>query len=259
MITSGRPALLLRCFRVGPRISRLALAAWSSGGFVSYLSARSRARLRTLGWLAAGLAAPPAAAAQNRIEITPFLASYYTLSNLTEQNGVPLRNLPGTPPGSIVQDQENAPAFGLRVSYPVSGLLRVEGEFAYAPSYARLSQVPRLESYPTLGTRGKAHVFMASARGVFRPRRSNFFGTAGLGLVSRGGEFWDDQEADPPTRLAGVLGVGVRAAVSPKLTLVFSAETYLYSFSVESLNLRESDSRFQSDVLFSVGVPIGTR
>lgn len=235
------------------------VAAWSSGGSVSYLSARSRVRFRALVCLAAVLAVPPAVAAQTRFEITPFLASYYTLGNLTEQRSVPLGNLPGTPPGDIVQDQENAPAFGVRLSYPLSGLLRVEGELAYAPSYARLSQIPRVEPYPTLGTRAKASVFMASARAVFRPRRSNFFGTAGLGIVGRSGEFWDDQDADPPTRLAGVLGVGVRAAVSPKLTLVFSAETYLYSFSVESLNLRESDSRFQSDVLFSVGVPIGTR
>lgn len=198
-----------------------------------------------------------AARAQTSIEITPFLASFYALSSVSEQTNIPLTDFQGSPPGDVIREQRDGPAFGVRVSFPVTGVIRAEGEVAYALSDG--SQTARPRDFPEsgLGTTSNAHVILASARAVFRPRRQNFFGLAGLGVVARGGTFWDN--ADQSARLAGVVGFGVRAAVSPQLSLTFTAEAYLYSFNYSSSNVPNSDSKFQQDIVVSVGVPIGAR
>jgi hypothetical protein len=99
-------------------------------------------------------------------------------------------------------------------------------------------------------------VFLGSARAVLRPRRQNFYGLAGLGIVARGGDAWKGVEQK--AKVAGVLGIGVRAAVNPKLSLTFSAESYIYSFSLNSAQLFNSDSKLQADLVVAVGVPIGS-
>ena len=108
-------------------------------------------------------------------------------------------------------------------------MIRAEGEFAYALSDGQLAARPRDFPEAGLGATSDAHVILASARAVVRPRRQNFYGLAGIGLVTRGGTFWEN--ADQSARVAGVVGFGVRAAVSPQLSLNFTAEAYLYSFS----------------------------
>jgi outer membrane protein with beta-barrel domain len=218
----------------------------------------STSRRRSVSWSALLLiAAAGPARAQSSIEVTPFIASFYALSTVSEQTDVPLDDFQGSPPGDIVREQQDGPAFGVRVSYPVSGEIRAEGEVAYALSDGQLTARPRDFPESQLGATADAHVLLASARAVYRPRRQNFFGLAGIGVVTRGGDFWED--ADQSARVAGVVGLGVRAAVSPGLSLVFTAEAYLYSFSYSSSNVPNSENKFQQDLVVSVGVPIGAR
>ena len=203
------------------------------------------------------LLVPTAGAAQASVEITPFIGSFYALSSVSEQTDVPLPDFGGSPPGDIVREQEDGPMVGARVSFPLTGILRAEGSFGFAFSNGRLDQRPRVNPEAGFGVSGDGHVYMLSARALIRPRRQNFYGIAGLGVVGRGGKFWEN--ADQGARLAGVIGFGVRAAVSPRLSLNFSAEAFLYSFSYSSANVPNSDSKFQQDIVVAVGIPIGAR
>jgi hypothetical protein len=207
--------------------------------------------------LALALLVPTVAAAQASVEITPFIGSFYALSSVSEQTNVPLPSFGGAPPGDIVREQEDGPMIGARVSFPLTGVIRAEGSFGFAFSNGRLDQRPRLDPDAGFGVSADGHVYMLSARALIRPRRQNFYGIAGLGLVGRGGDFWEN--ADQSARVAGVIGFGVRAAVSPRLSLNFSAEAFLYSFSYSSANIPNSDSKFQQDIVVWVDIPIGMR
>jgi hypothetical protein len=218
---------------------------------------RPTSRRRGSPLLALLLLVPTVAAAQASVEITPFIGSFYALSSVSEQTNVPLPSFGGAPPGDIVREQEDGPMIGARVSFPLTGIIRAEGSFGFAFSNGRLDQRPRLDPDAGFGVSANGHVYMLSARALIRPRRQNFYGIAGLGLVGRGGDFWET--ADQSARVAGVIGFGVRAAVSPRLSLNFSAEAFLYSFSYSSANIPNSDSKFQQDIVVSVGIPIGTR
>ena len=218
---------------------------------------RPTSRRRGFAVLASLLLLPATVSAQASVEITPFIGSFYALSSVSEQTDVPLPSFGGAPPGDIVREQEDGPMLGARVSFPLSGTIRAEGALGFAFSNGRLDQRPRLDPDAGFGVSGDGHVYMVSARALIRPRRQNFYGIAGLGLVGRGGEFWED--ADQSARLAGVVGFGVRAAVSPRLSLNFSAEAFLYSFSYSSSSVPNSGSKFQQDIVVSVGIPIGAR
>jgi hypothetical protein len=202
------------------------------------------------------LAASGTSVAQAQVEVTPFVASYYPLSTLNERTDVPLPSFQGTPPGTINREQDNGPMLGARASTPLTGNIRLEGEFGVAFSNVSQSQLPRDSVGAGLTVRQSSHVFLGSARAVLRPRRQNFYGLAGLGIVARGGEAWKGVEQK--AKVAGVLGIGVRAAVNPKLSLTFSAESYIYSFSLNSAQLFNSDSKLQADLVVAVGVPIGS-
>ena len=94
-------------------------------------------------------------------------------------------------------------------------------------------------------------VIFGSLRAVYSPRRSNLFLLAGPAVVTRGGDAWDGVDKGDITDIGGVIGLGIRANVTPRFRLNITAESYLYSF-----NGGGPDSKFQSDILVSIGVPI---
>ncbi len=53
------------------------------------------------------------------------------------------------------------------------------------------------------------------------------------------------------TDFGGVIGFGFRANVTPRFRVNFTGESYLYSFNGGGTN-----SKFQSDILVSLGIPI---
>jgi hypothetical protein len=215
---------------------------------------RPTSRRRGSPLLALLLLVPTVAAAQASVEITPFIGSFYALSSVSEQTNVPLPSFGGAPPGDIVREQDDGPMIGARVSFPLTGIIRAEGSFGFAFSNGRLDQRPRLDPDAGFGVSANGHVYMLSARALIRPRRQNFYGIAGLGLVGRGGDSLET--ADQSARVAGVIELGVRRQPAPESQL--SAEAFLYSFSYSSANIPNSDSKFQQDIVVSVGIPIGT-
>jgi hypothetical protein len=199
---------------------------------------------RTAGLALALLLTAHEASAQGRIELTPFGASYYGLTHLAT----------GTDPNNgndLRIDQTNAFAVGARLSVPVGARLSVEGEFSFTMSGLRVTENDLFGPGVDGGVAQDGNIIHGSLRAVFSPRRSNLFLLAGPAIVRRGGDAWKGADGSDITDFGGVVGFGVRANVTPRFRLNFTAESYLYNF-----NGGASDGDFQADLLVSVGVPI---
>jgi hypothetical protein len=208
---------------------------------VSHTSVRSK--LLALSLLAL---APSALSAQARFEITPFIGSYYGLTHLTEQDNGGFLN-----DGPFTVDQNNALALGGRISIPLSPRFAVEGEFAYSKSGLSVKEEDAFGDGLDGGISQDAYSMYGSVRAVFTPARSNLFLIAGPAVIKKGGDAWEGIDSGDLTDFGGAVGFGIRANVTPRFRLNLTAETYLYSFQAG-----DADSKFQSDVLVSVGIPI---
>ncbi|MGH7613636.1 MAG: hypothetical protein ACREMW_06295 [Gemmatimonadales bacterium] len=204
--------------------------------------------------LGATLATPRAAGAQAKFEVTPFLGSFYALAKLcTDCNA----NNDGS---NFEGRQLNSAVFGGRLSYWVSRTIGVEAAFGYTPSRVEeredLAQPGFSQAVSATGT-----IMMVNGRLLFRPARTNLHFILGGGIVSRSGELWKllkDNQGTKLTSVGGVLGMGVRASVTPRFSLNISAEANLYSFDPTfGVGADPSNgSQLQADLLVSVGVPI---
>lgn len=201
-----------------------------------------RSQLIALSLLAA---APTALQAQARFEFTPFLASYYGLTPLSEQEGGPIAG------NDFSIEQNNAFAFGGRVSIPLSPRFAVEGEFTYTRSGLSVIEEDAFGDGLDGGISQDGNTIFSSIRAVISPPRSNLFLLAGPALIKRGGDAWEGVDSEDLTDFGGVVGFGIRANVTPRFRLNLTAESYLYSFQAG-----DSDTKFQADVLVSVGIPI---
>lgn len=195
---------------------------------------------------------PSAAQAQAKFELTPFVGSFYPLAKMcTDCN----HNNDGTNfQGRIL----NSAAVGGRLSYWVSNNIGIEGSFGWTPS--RLEEREDSAGFGN-AVSAKGHVLLASGRVLFRPQRTNLHFIVGGGIVTRGGEVWSRLKTTNGTKLtspAGILGIGVRASVTPKFALNIDAEGNFYSFDPHfGVGTNTSNgSKLQSDVLVTIGVPI---
>lgn len=197
------------------------------------------------------IAAPEAARAQGNVELTPFLGSFYALSKMcTDCNN---------DASSVRARQLNSAALGGRLTYMISNTLGIEASGSYTPSRIELSAEDTAGF--ALGASARGKVIMASARLLYRPARTNLRFIIGGGIVHRGGNAWKTQHDSAGTKLtspAAVLGVGVRAAVTPKFALLVSAEANLYSMDpmFGPTGDESNGKKLQSDVLVSIGIPI---
>ena len=199
----------------------------------------------------AAVATPRAARAQAKIELSPFVGSFYPLSKMCTDC---LKD------GSNIRTRiTNSAAVGARLSYSVSPTIGVEAAGAYTPSRFELS------AQDTTGlafaASAKGSVLLASGRVLFRPSRTNLHFIVGAGIVHLGGDQWKtlhDSAGTKLTSVAGILGLGVRAAVTPKFALLISAEANLYSFDPKTgpTGNESNGGKLQSDLLVTIGVPI---
>ena len=188
-----------------------------------------------------------ASSAWAQITLTPYAGSFYGFGKL-----VNILN------GTLTAEQTNTAVFGARLSFPIGAVFSVEGAAAYANSDVLLRIPDDCVSNSTGGTFDCSTSFTGSAilgsvRMLFRPRRSNLNFLAGVAVASHGGEAW--KGLNGTTDFGGVVGFGLRASITPKITINMTAECYLYSFDPdEGANL--FNSQMQEDVLFTVGIPI---
>jgi hypothetical protein len=203
------------------------------------------------------LATPRAAGAQAKFELTPFLGSFYPLAKICTNCNA---NNDGTNyQGRMV----NSAAVGGRLTYWVSSTIGIEGSFGFTPS-----RIEERQDSAGFGVAFSAagHILLPSGRLLFRPARTNLHFIIGGGVVIRGGDFWKNRkDFSKLTSPAGILGLGVRASVTPKFVLIVSAEGSFYSFD-PMLGAhappnpapfdQPNGSKLQADLLVSVGVPI---
>jgi hypothetical protein len=200
------------------------------------------------GLVLATVAAP--AAAQAKLEFTPFFGSYYGVQTITDDvdndgSGFRLKQIP-------------AASLGAQLTYWFTPTIGIEGAGTYSWSGVRLFSPDGGGAGFSLG----GNVLLASGRMLYRPPRSNFHLLGGLGFISRSGDIWDllDQNfggLGGLSTIGGVLGFGARAAVTPKVALNVGVEAYLYKLDPDTAGTSLfNKTNMQVDVLVKIGVPL---
>jgi hypothetical protein len=214
---------------------------------------------------ALALGIPAALSAQNRFEITPWIGSFFSVGDYFNDD-FDLTVIGGTGTTNITVSQENTAMFGIRATVPVGPVLAVEGSFGFARSNVRFVIKDALVDNAgnplfDASTTGKGNIMIGSLRAVIRPRRSNLSLIVGAIVVKHGGKFWDNPTIDGKlTNFGGVAGIGLRANVTPRFPITIRAEGNFYNFDPDkgdNSSLGFYPGKFQSDLVFSVGVPIG--
>lgn len=198
--------------------------------------------------LAGAVVTPSVVRAQAKFEFTPYFASFYALTTMSNDvNG----------DGSGVKiEQTSAPTYGARLTYWLSRTMGIEFGGGYTKSGIRAFSNDTSTGGVSFAVTG--NMVNANARFLYRPERTNLHFIIGGGIVHRGGTFWKNAHTNSGTKVttpAAVLGAGVRASVTPKFALNVSLEANLYSFDPDG-PATENKSKFQSDLLLSIGVPI---
>jgi hypothetical protein len=181
-----------------------------------------------------------AAHAQYVAELTPFFTSYYAVGKLAEAN-------------SLKERQYAAPGGGARLTFWVTPSVGIEAAGSYVWSGTQFTS-----SDPTVtgGVSLPGNIITASGRVLFRPSRTNLYLLAGGGMVRKGGATWDFANITKKTAIAGVVGFGARANVTPQFALSVLVEGNFYKSNPDG-DGTAYDSKLQSDIYVSIGVPIG--
>lgn len=207
--------------------------------------------------LGAAIVAPHVAAAQTRFDFTPAVGVYLPLSNAVDENGVTLKN-------------KTSYVVGARAAVWVNARAGVELSVGYSGSGITVN-----DNGSTADTTG--HVFLASIRGLYGLSKGTsgcfeFVGgaptkclpalyfTAGLGLVSRGGDGWSGVTGT--SNISGEVGLGYRVPLNSSMALRVEGEAFLYSASFGQSGFSgTTTSKFQEDFVLSAGlaIPLGGR
>jgi Outer membrane protein beta-barrel domain len=179
--------------------------------------------------------------AQYVAEFTPFFTSYYALGKLATT-------------GTVSERQYAAPGGGARLTVWLSPSIGIEAAGAFVASGTQFtSSDPNVNGGVSLtGT-----IITANGRLVFRPARTNLYLLVGGGMVKRGGDTWNFPEITKKTAIGGVVGFGARANVTPKFALNVTVESNIYKSDPDGSTGTAYDSKLQSDIYVSIGVPIG--
>mgnify|MGYP001182179009 CR=1 FL=1 len=204
--------------------------------------------IRRICLVVVALVVPRAGQAQGKLELTPFFASYYALTTMSN-------DISGD--GTNVRIRQlSAPTYGGRITYWVSRTIGVEASAGYTTSGLRAFSNATVSGGVSFSFSG--NVLLTSARMLYRPARTNLHLIVGGGMVRRGGNFWKDAHASNATKVtspAAILGAGVRASVTPKFALNVSLEANIYSFDPDGTDTLNK-SKLQADVLVAIGIPL---
>jgi hypothetical protein len=140
-----------------------------------------------------------------------------------------------------------------------TGRIGIEAEAAYAGSNVDLRGIlPDFAQDTTISANifvGSVNVMWAAIAPPLDPVA--FYVSGGIGLVSRGGDFFDG--FDDTSDIAGVLGVGLRYGLGPGWRVRFDVRDYISSFIEKQLDetlepAGGTDSQLQNDIMLTVGV-----
>lgn len=200
--------------------------------------------------LLTSLLLPAAARAQAKTQLVPFFASYYALAPY----GTDIDEFGSQP--FFDERMSNAPTIGARLSFAISQTLGIEGQVAFNSSGRQANPT---DNSPA-GFYLKGNEVLASGRFTYHPRRSNFRLIGGVGYMKRGGDGWDESKFGggftfDKSIIGGVVGFGAQANLTARLSLDLDVEAFLYSSDADQ-DATTFVSKFQSDILVSIGVPI---
>ncbi len=199
-------------------------------------------RLAAVAMVGGAIALQPApAVAQAKLEITPFFTSFYAIAKVSEFTDGYERHNP-------------APGVGGRLTFWVTPTIGIEAAGSYNTSGTSLVST---DANNPFGASFKGNITTVTGRVLYRPARTNLYLFAGAGSVMRGGDTWDFFGYNELNDFGGLGGFGVRASVTPKLSLLISAELMFYSLDPDGPDGSDYDSTTQTDVYVSIGIPIG--
>ncbi len=224
-----------------------------------------RANVRSTALLLVIAAASPAQAQEKTTyAVTPFIGLYVPTADLVGNQTVvgPLGRV------TMTMSQEMALAFGLRASRSLSGKLWVELEFQYAPSAIQRTATRR-EPLPEPTITLDATVFTLGANVLWEVFRAPFTPVAvhllgGLALVSRGGEFFDENAGlggelfeglEGGMDVALIVGTGLRYGLSPHFGVRIDVRDYV-SFYAQSLRAADFESELQNELWVTGGIEL---
>jgi hypothetical protein len=203
--------------------------------------------------------------AQVSVDVIPFAGSFLPLSDWGE-----------------VQEQNTARPDRFRQQVGVLGGARLRFEisdatgFEFSGAYVNTGWTEEREGTvgPELARKIAytlhGHMIMLDGRVLLRPRRSNLFGILGLGYNMRGGRAWDDalwsSVSQQPTvynknNIAGILGLGLRAAASPRIQTEVTAELRINAGDRVKQGFAFPNSTFknkspQMELVVTAGIPL---
>lgn len=206
------------------------------------------------------------ARAQNRLELIPFGGSYVPLTAFGSTQtiaqapqGGPLRN-------STFKESIGV-LLGARLRLSLSDLVMLQGSGAYVWSGWRETQKANVAGAQEVGFSLAGNVFQGSGQLLYKPRRTNAYGSIGVIYMARGGDAWDEEKwvdgtEYNKTNVGLTVGLGVDAAAAGWLRFDIAVESRIYSvhkvnagFVLSNSEPLESNS-FQSDFVVTVGIPI---
>ncbi len=201
------------------------------------------------------VASPHTARAQSSFEVTPFFSSFYPLASVGET---------GSGASALRERQVPAAGIGARFLFWLGQSMGFEAAGSFTRSGTQFtSDDPNVTGSVSL----PGNLIAASGRLVYRPQRTNLRLILGGGLVQRGGDTWDEDflgfppETFTKTAVAGVVGFGARAAVTPSLALSVTVEAYIYNANLDpdEVFLGFYEPKLQQDVYITIGIPFGGR
>lgn len=212
--------------------------------------------------LSLGLATPAASQQTPTYTVTPLIGFYIPTSDLVSNQTLE-QPATGQQLTAATFGQDAAVALGFRVARNLTPELALEIEFLYSSSDIELSGVrPGID--PVRRT-SNARVIAWSAAAVFEIFRAPFtplgiYLTGGLGLMDRGGDFFDDGgrffgSLESGTDIGLTLGTGFRYGLSPRLSIRVDIRDYISSYS-QSLAEQDIDSELQNDLWITGGLEL---
>lgn len=223
------------------------------------LSRLAKAVTLVTGCLVVFLATGPAClAAQANTEFTPFVGVYLPTADVFERRDVVAAG------DKSVAKHKSTVIFGGRLGGSVSDRVAFEATFGYAPS--RVEAAYTDPSNVETRTETSAGVFLASLRvlmglGPTGGRGSLRFMLGG-GAISHGGDAFDGLDVtEGTTDVGAIVGVSARFRVGSAIAIRLDVEDNLYVARYAQSSGDRSDSKFQNDIVISLGltIPFGNK
>ena len=218
--------------------------------------------MRTDSWTAVMLGAaclicfaagPQRLAAQKTTEFTPFIGMYFPMMDVLDERDVVAAG------DRRVVKHNRAVVFGGRVGGTVTDRVLFEAVFGYASGKGEVVYTD--PSNVETRTEPGASVILASPRVLLTLGRAGRAVTPyfvfGATVLAHGGEVYEDLNiTDGTTDVGGLIGLSGRFKVGSTLSLRLDAEDYFYNAKFGNTSGARSDTRWQHDIVISLGVAI---